>query len=165
MTRSLLWGLILGLLLTAGPCRSQLEENTLDEGDDAETAPLERKDDPQLIDEVLNSDYFGNDNDAPPSPINGNDAPLPVEPSVAEEEEVSTQKPFCVGCPIEIDVEDPKVKEMAVFAFNSHLSGFKALEQAQRMVRVVNAMRQVVAGQKFILDLEVCDSYAKNHKY
>lgn len=157
--RSQWWGSFLILTLLAGTWTFVLEGNALGEQDllDAPSSPTQ-KFDADLIDQVLSSDYFEDDKEAAkdaPSPPAGS---LPVQPEVAEEveEEVTTSKnPFCVGCPMEVDVDDDKIKEMAGFAFSTHLSGFDDLERAQRMVRVVNAMTQVVAGQKYILDLEV----------
>jgi hypothetical protein len=122
--------------------------------------------DSDLIDQVLSSDYFEDDKEDKSS-IPDPDGSLPVQPSVSNDEDeesfsVTSKPPFCLGCPVEVDVDNDKIKEIAIFAFESHLKSFDALEKAQRMVRVVNAMTQVVAGQKYILDLEVLEMITLN---
>jgi len=147
-----------------GSSNDAMMNNEITDGgnDDQDIRKDSRKYDPSIFD-ILGSDYFDDNGknsdkvelkqdengDAPQAPKD-----VPVEP-VVEEEEVSTSRPFCLGCPIEADPENDKIQSMAVFAFSAHRNGLDALDQAVRMVRVVNAMTQVVAGQKYILDLEV----------
>lgn len=146
-TRSSLRGVVVALLLLLGVA------NALLEGLGDNTAPTNNNlDSANLIDQVLSSDYFEDDKDAPPAPEGGQSQGHDPEPEVT-----TSRAPACLGCPMEVDVEDPKIKAMAGFAFAAHLNDFQDVERAQQMIRVVNAMTQIVAGQKYILDLEVSE--------
>jgi hypothetical protein len=146
-------GIFVGLFLIISLVGAEpFEGNSIDQD-----LPSPTKLDPHLINDLLSSDYFEDDENKESAEAEAvAPASLSVEPSVVEEQEQVSTKAPCTGCPREVDIEDPKIKEMAFFAFNTHFSEFDPADQGQKMVRVVNAMTQIVAGQKYILDLEVC---------
>lgn len=128
--------------------------------------------DPSFLD-ILSSDYFdespkekktqsikiGDDEDAIPamaaSEENAEDPMgVPVPPGVEEEEAVTSRAP-CSGCAREVDTEDPKIQDIASFAFKNHLNSLEDSELGRHLVRVVKAQTQVVAGQKYSVDLEL----------
>lgn len=124
--------------------------------------------DPSFLD-ILSSDYF---DETPPkvkqqvkfpdddevkaaSEENAEDPMgVPVAPGV-EEEEVVTSPSVCSGCPWDVDPEDAKIQDIASFAFKNHLSSLEDTELGRHLVRVVKAQTQVVAGQKYMLDMEI----------
>lgn len=130
--------------------------------------------DPSFLD-ILSSDYF-DESPTPSKQIKKNqdsftavdDEPtFPTEetaesamdvPPAPEEGEAVTSKAICSGCARDVNLEDPKVHDLAAFAFQQHLNSLEDTELGLHLLEVVKAQTQVVAGQKYMLDIKIAYS-------
>jgi len=157
---------------------NDLASNTIyEEGDiSSDESLIKGKDagwDPSFLD-MLSSDYFDEtpsekkkaqnkfaDEDEEPAlhsedDINEDGMGVPVAPGVGvEEEEIVTSRAPCSGCPRDVDPEDSKIQDIASFALQKHLESLEETDLGRHLVRVVKAQTQLVAGQKYLLDLEL----------
>ncbi|CAG7817973.1 unnamed protein product, partial [Allacma fusca] len=101
--------------------------------------------DPSFLDEILGPDYFDDMKKTDTKKEAG-------ENKDSVETEIVTEKAFCLGCESNVNVEDPKIKDIAMFAFNTYASN-SGSDKAQTFVKVTKAKTQVVAGSKYTLTI------------
>jgi len=91
--------------------------------------------------------------------------------AAVEEPIVVTSRAPCLGCPQAIDAKDDKIKEMALFAYGDYLTKHKDQigsddeDLMEMFVRVLKAERQIVAGVKYILEVELGWSNCSKSQY
>jgi len=142
--------LLVGSSFTRMVDESEVETNSLGDAS-AESKKLpSSKYDPSFFD-VLASNYFDEEPLKEPVYFAPN-APVNDE----TESRVTEERGPCLGCALEVDPADHKIKEIASFAFDSYTNEKGSPHGvAHTFVKVVSAKTQVVSGQKYILDLEL----------
>lgn len=129
--------------------------------DEARTGRMDSESDydPSFLDDIIGPDYFDDSKEGSlPKDTQKQLNKLPNGVSVIPdpdnvESEIVSEKAPCTGCPMEVDIEDAKIKEIAMFALQS-FGDFGDEDPARALVRVIKAQTQVVAGQKYILKIE-----------
>jgi hypothetical protein len=135
-SKSLLGPILLLLLSLSFQARADLRDNEIEQSDD----PAQKFSDLGL--DILGPDYFDESKESSTSTSRS----INIEPDETFEEPLIVKKVApCMGCPNLVDSADPKIKEMASFAFQEYLASDdgQAEDVAQSFLRVIKAQTQV----------------------